>query len=131
MKALFLTIIVLLLAGVIAFFAFQNPEVTTIQLFKYEWEASKWLIFIGCTLVGFVIALIWAVPTIVAEKLRVATLRRKITKMDKELGKKDKTINSKDAQIGMKDDALEELSDELTKQEKIQVIRDAFLPKSK
>lgn len=36
MKALFLTIIVLLLAGVIAFFAFQNPEVTTIQLFKYE-----------------------------------------------------------------------------------------------
>ena len=131
MKAIFLTLIALVLAGVIAFFAFQNPEVTTIKLYKQTIEASKGLIFIGCTLVGFLIALLWAIPMWIAGKLQVTGLRHKIGKLEKQIGKKEKTISQKDAQIDMKEEALDELAEEVQKREQMDVIKDAFLPKEK
>lgn len=131
MKAILLTLVALVLAGIIAFFAFQNPEMTTIKLYKESIEASKGLIFIGCTLVGFLIALLWAIPMWIAGKLQIAWLRHKVSKLEKQIGKKEKVINSKDAQLDAKDDALEELSDEVQKQEAMNVIKDAFVPKEK
>lgn len=47
------------------------------------------------------------------------------------VSKKDVTISKKDAAIGAKDDALDELSDEIEKREKIELIKNAFIPGKK
>lgn len=128
MKTIFTIIIILILGGAIAFFAFINPEVTSINLYKTQIEASQGLIFIACALAGFLLATLLYMPIWIAQKIKITTLSLKCSKLSKTVDKKDKTIDKKDAALDAKDDALDELSDEIEKHEKIDVIKDALLP---
>lgn len=129
MKAILLTLVVLILGWLIGYFAFTNPETTTIQLYKTQYEASKWLIFIACAIIGFVAAIVIFLPSWLAQRIQIVSLKHKCSKLDKQVSKKDKQISYREEQLEEKEQTIENLDEEIKTKEKEAVIKDAFLPK--
>lgn len=73
---MFSIIIGLLLSSTAIFFAFQNPDIVTIKFFDNQITGTISLLIITSLLIGFLIAMIFFVPRLIADSWKVRSLKR-------------------------------------------------------